>query len=73
MIISKKLTNNGKFAFITDYYDYFINSEKLISQDNRFDFILEDDFKKFDLTNSFFGKKWKKQNREIYSFYFKKR
>lgn len=72
-LLVKKLEKNGKFAFITDYFEYYDSSYSLIKDDERFEIITPDEFLSFDLSESFFGEKWRNENRIFYSFYLRKK
>ena len=72
-VLNEKLMPSGLFIFITDYKQYFEESYQLISEDNRFSLIKATDENNFELGNSLFGEKWKRENREFYSFYVRKK
>ena len=71
-ILHEKLVLSGLFLFITDYYQYFEKSYQLVMKDKRFDVVENNEKNKFEFTNSLFGEKWKKENKEFYSFCIKK-
>ncbi|MBN2544343.1 MAG: tRNA (guanosine(46)-N7)-methyltransferase TrmB [Spirochaetes bacterium] len=69
----KKLVNSGFFIFITDFYDYYEESFSLIKSDKRFELITPDEFQQYDITASYFGEKWRNDNRTFYSFFIRKK
>jgi len=71
-IFYNKLKPGGYFIFITDHFEYFKSSLKLIQADSRFQIIPKEEVDQEDLTNSIFGERWKKDNRDFHLFCIKK-
>ena len=72
-----KLKIGGDFVFITDHEEYFEWSKAFAESDNRFDItfcgtIGENDERDY-LTQSLFGEKWKREERNFYLLEFTKK
>ncbi len=68
-----KLITGGFFVFITDFYEYYEASLALIKDDKRFEMVTPENFYQYDITNSYFGEKWRNDNRSFYSFFIRKK
>ncbi len=62
----KKLKEDGVFVYVTDYEEYFNASYEKIIKDARFDLENKSDNDEYSI--SIFGKKWKEEGRNFYSF-----
>ena len=76
-IVWNKLKIGGDFVFITDHEEYFEWSKAFAESDNRFDItfcgtIGENDERDY-LTQSLFGEKWKREERDFYLLEFTKK
>jgi tRNA (guanine-N7-)-methyltransferase len=72
-LIFNKLIDSGTFVYFTDFKEYYDSSCKLVLNDNRFEVFSEKNLDFDELTGSFFGEKWKNDNRNFYGFLIKKK
>lgn len=67
-----KMKQGGLFVFITDHEEYFKYSRDILNKDIRFE-KTDRISSNTDLSNSLFGEKWKKENRNFYILEFIKK
>ena len=67
----EKLKDNAVFIYVTDHEEYFNSSYERFKTDKRFELQNETDNEQYSV--SIFGKKWKEEGRNFYSFTLKKK